>query len=315
MGGVYGVEPQLCPSRAVPWVLSLCLLLATGSANAANQGITGKKLLLKGASKFVLLSKDASIHVSGSPACPAADSSLAFDDGVHAHTFALPCANWSDSGTVARYKNSSAPSGPSEVRVAKDKAGLVEVIGKGLGGFPVPDGAATIDVVLNLGGTTERYCMSFSGVGDGSRFLVKNAPTGTCPVCGNDTVDPGETCDGTADAACPGHCQPDCTCPTPMCGNNVQEGTEACDGTDATACPNDCLPDCTCAAACPATQGDATACLAYGTISQCSNCCSADEECLICTGAYTISGCTQAAANDACSLAINLVGCAAECCP
>jgi hypothetical protein len=265
--------------RGALWVLSVCVLLSTDAANAADQGVTGKKLLLKG-TRFVLLSKDASIHVSGSPACPAADSTLTFDDGVHSHTFALPCANWSDSGTVVRYKNTSAPGGPSEVRVANTKSGLVEVSGKGLGGFPVPSGLATIAVVFNLAGTIDRYCLSFSGVGDRNRFLVHNTGAGSCSECGNDAIDPGEMCDGTADAACPGNCQADCTC----------------------------------AAACPATQGDATACQAYETMPLCSSCCSADEECLSCIEASML-GCNQASENDACSLAINIVGCAAACCP
>ena len=31
-------------------------------------------------------------------------------------------------------------------------------------------------------------------------------------VCGNDIREGDEQCDGTDDAACPGNCQPDCTC-------------------------------------------------------------------------------------------------------
>jgi hypothetical protein len=34
------------------------------------------------------------------------------------------------------------------------------------------------------------------------------------PVCGNDIIEPGEDCDGTADQACPDECQADCTCPS-----------------------------------------------------------------------------------------------------
>jgi len=33
-----------------------------------------------------------------------------------------------------------------------------------------------------------------------------------CPMCGNNMLDFGEQCDGTADAACPGGCQVDCRC-------------------------------------------------------------------------------------------------------
>jgi hypothetical protein len=188
--GMERITGALSSLRGAPWILSACLLLSTGTANAADRGIPGKKLLLK-ETRFVLLSKDASIAVSSSPPCPAADSSLTFDDGVHSHTFALPCTNWSDGGTVARYKNSSAPGGPSEVQVARTKTGLFEVVGKGLGGFPVPSGVATIAVVLNLAGTVDRYCMSFSGVGDGSKFIVNDAAACTGSECGNAVIDPG----------------------------------------------------------------------------------------------------------------------------
>ncbi len=36
-------------------------------------------------------------------------------------------------------------------------------------------------------------------------------------LCGNDVVDSGEDCDGTADEACPGECLDDCTCPQACC--------------------------------------------------------------------------------------------------
>jgi len=92
-------------------------------------------------------------------------------------------------------------------------------------------------------------------------------------------------CDGTADAACPGQCLPDCTCPAiscgdcivngdeecdpcaassvcgehqtcnsecvcepvPYCGDNiVNRPEEVCDGSDDAACPDKCTAECTC---------------------------------------------------------------------
>jgi hypothetical protein len=40
--------------------------------------------------------------------------------------------------------------------------------------------------------------------------------SGFCPPqCGDGDLDPGEDCDGPSDAACPGQCLPDCSCPPP----------------------------------------------------------------------------------------------------
>ena len=164
--------------------LAVCAcLLGAGNAIALDQPITGKKLWLKSTPKFVLLSKDAGIDIGGAdPHCPGGDSSLVIDDGVDTATFLLPCANWraNHSGGF-RYRNSSAPQGPSAVKFVMVKGGLLKVIGKDLGGLSLPNGAGTIDVVLNLDGIAHRYCMSFTGTGNGSRFVAKNAPAGSCP--------------------------------------------------------------------------------------------------------------------------------------
>ncbi len=73
----------------------------------------------------------------------------------------------------------------------------------------------------------------------------------TLTLCGNGVLEGTETCDGTADAACPGLCQIDCTCGYPIeCGSNTRNGTEECDGTDDAACPGLCQIDCTCVPVC-----------------------------------------------------------------
>jgi hypothetical protein len=71
------------------------------------------------------------------------------------------------------------------------------------------------------------------------------AASDPCPVCGNDTTEVTEQCDGTDDSGCPGLCQGDCTCLT-ECGNDFAEIGEQCDGTDDAVCPGRCQVNCTC---------------------------------------------------------------------
>jgi predicted esterase len=157
-----------------PWALA-------ARARAADQGITGKMLLLKASQKVSVLSKDSSIDVMGADPVGGSNSSITFDDGTHMATLSLPASNWSTNGSrsVFQYKNASAPSGPSIVKIAKVKSGLLKVTGNGLP-IPVPNGSATINVVLKLDGGANTYCMTFAGTGDGTKFAVKDSPAGAC---------------------------------------------------------------------------------------------------------------------------------------
>ena len=111
-------------------------------------------------------------------------------------------------------------------------------------------------------------------------------PTCTCPpppMCGNSVREGTEECDGEDDAACPFSCQSTCTCPQPVCGNDTLEAGEECDGTDATVCPGTCLANCTCPLQCPADGVAGTACRAYKGSANinpgCQACCAADAAC------------------------------------
>jgi hypothetical protein len=329
--------------------LSVCLLQGEGSAIAADVPIAGKKFLLKSNPKMVLLSKDALVvpGAAGSfsdPRCvPDGGSGLGgsveLENATHSVTLSMPCANWSANGSGTLYKYKDAAGTP---KIGKIKAGLLKVVSPGMGAFPVPNGASTVDATVRVG--ADKYCMILDGTGDGTKFLVKNAAATHCPECGNNWVDGNEACDGfdddacpgnclstcrcalcgnnvlegteecdvTQDDACPGNCQANCTCPQ-VCGNEIQQGTEECDGIDAAACPGDCLSDCSCAAACPVSGGDSLACLSYAG-ANCKTCCDADPTCsLACNGAAS-AGCGLSVLNDACSLAANAAGCSAECC-
>ena len=186
--------------------LSCALWAVTPQARAADQGITGKKLLLKGTSKLVLLSKDPSINIMGSDPVGGSDSSITFDDGTNTATLSLPASNWSTngSGTLFKYKNTSAPSGPSVVKIAKVKAGLLKVVAKGLP-VPIPNGPGTINVILSLDGGTNAYCMTFTGTGDGAKFLVKDSAAGICPATATPTPTVDAHAHRDAHARAPGH--------------------------------------------------------------------------------------------------------------
>jgi hypothetical protein len=293
--------------------LGLLVTVLVDSAQGTDHGITGKKLLLKSTPKLVLLSKDLSINIIGSDPISGSDSSITFDDGTNTVTYSLPASGWSAnvSATLFKYKNALAPGGPSEVKIAKLKSGLLKVVAKGLP-FPVPNGPATINVVISIAGGMNTYCMTFEGTGDGNKFLVKDAEAGVC--CGNNVAaGVSEECDGTDDSACQNSCLPDCTCQ--ICPNNELEGSEERDGTDDAACPNDCLSDCSCAATCPAS-GDGTACAAYSVSgSACEQCCqSAGGVCQSACALAVGHSCENSVVNDACTTHINASACAAECC-
>lgn len=54
------------------------------------------------------------------------------------------------------------------------------------------------------------------------------ALTGFGAKCGDGIVQPGEQCDGSSAAACPGNCGAECLCP-PVCGDGFLHSSEACD--------------------------------------------------------------------------------------
>ena len=161
-------------------------LFSAAHANAADQAISGKKLLLKSNPKMVLISKDLLVTAgaNGSSADPRCvgdgggglGGSVKLDDGSNSVTLAMPCANWSTNGAGSLYSYKDTAGVPKK---AKIKAGLLKVVSPaGMGGFPVPPGAATVDVEVQVG--SDKYCMTFSGTGDGNKFVVKDAVATSC---------------------------------------------------------------------------------------------------------------------------------------
>src|SRR5262245_32464653 len=164
----------------------LAVMLVSSVANAADKGVTGKKLLLKSNPKMVLLSKDALVvpganGSSSDPRCVAdggsgSGVSVKLDDGITGVMLSMPCEKWVTNGSGSLYKYKDSAGVP---KTAKVKAGLLKVGSPdGIGGFSVPTGDATVSVEVTVG--TDKYCMAFTGTGDGNKFLVKDAPAGSC---------------------------------------------------------------------------------------------------------------------------------------
>ncbi len=109
-------------------------------------------------------------------------------------------------------------------------------------GFPtscadltVPGGASCAQSITTLADVVECVdCITEFDVDCADRLAVPWATSypGQCnPGCGNGVLEPGEVCDGAADAACPGACAPaivadGCTCPT---GSFRLDGTAGAD--------------------------------------------------------------------------------------
>lgn len=130
---------------------------------------------------------------------------------------------WSGDATKGfKYVDSKGENGPVKVAQLKlTKSGVFKMkmiaLGK-LGAISVtPPNDGTLGCALLQIPDGDSYSVRFADgnvVNNGTKlFKVVNPQTeGTCDLCGNGTVDPGEECDGSACGAFGGACQADCTC-------------------------------------------------------------------------------------------------------
>jgi len=92
------------------------------------------------------------------------------------------------------------------------------------------------------------------GSGSGTYQVTTTVFGADPPICGNDTLEGFEECDGADLGICAiGPCAA-CACPAPVCGNNALESGEECDGTSDASCPGQCEGDCSCPRFC--SSGD-----------------------------------------------------------
>ena len=166
---------------------------------ASDTGLAGKKLVivdkqaLANKAKVVYVAKDAAVAkgAGGDPGDLESDFQVFYTDQPSSviGTFVLPSPWRTNTDTVAKYVNSTAPAGPGDVKVGVLKTGVVaKVVAKGLGdgsaidifgGPPSASGGLTAVLTLrNAGDETERrFCTRFAEA-DGSTVIYKELAGG-----------------------------------------------------------------------------------------------------------------------------------------
>ena len=193
-----------------------CILLA-GAAPAADIAVIPKKLIVvdklaaAGKAKLVYVSKDQAAGITKGGGTDVGQIDVRFDAsydaGSVAGSFTLPAgASDGTSGwlvnkdTVAKYVNKSAPSGPTQAKVAVIKPGkLLKLVGKGLGDQPfdilaggAPAGGVRTQYCVTNGGEEHCHCSRFTGCA----WTAIAGDTGAKLVCKTGTGD--ATCGGPA---------------------------------------------------------------------------------------------------------------------
>jgi hypothetical protein len=205
-------------------VLGVTLLLAASAtiAGAVDVPVTGLKLIIvdktasAASAKAVFVAKDAGVTKGAGTDTADIVAELGVSYDTTSGVFSMPQgANWLvNKPTVAKFVNTAAPGGGSNVKVSVVKPGkLVKVVAKGLGDVPIdistpPTGSVYVSHLLFNGDDINRHCTSF---GTCSHKLIAGG-TGYKLVCkGGSTGDPD--CLGSGPGAC---CN--LTDPATLCG-------------------------------------------------------------------------------------------------
>jgi hypothetical protein len=182
--------------------LGAALVLCGGGVYAADQLLTGKKLLIKNPpagvtkNKTVHLSKDPTITIgatgsTGDPTCAGAGGgggSITLDTsgGAGDVTISLPCANWSTNSANNQYKYKDTTKATCNIVLVKPgKLAKAVCLGSQVA-IDVQAGMDPVGVAIRL--NQDRYCTNFGGTikkdgSDDKTFLAKDAPTaGGCPA-------------------------------------------------------------------------------------------------------------------------------------
>ncbi len=246
----------------------LCLVvsaLLAAPLSAADLGVEGRNLSIKvdpASGRQSLRSQQRGGGINAGPGAAAAEVSGSFelyyvDAPANRGTLPLP-APWSrHTGSVAKFRNSLAPAGPSPVKVALVRTGnAAKIVAAGVGGLDIstPPGAGgviTIFTVQNAGdGSTHRMCSLYAAASGSTinhkatsrlQLILKNGVATPCPACGDGVrngLETGVDCGGGQCASCGNgqgcaansDCQTglciDALCRPPTCTDGVRNGSE-----------------------------------------------------------------------------------------
>ena len=275
------------------------------TARASDVGVVGPNTTLKsdtltGTQRLKSLQKGPDVHLGSQPTPAQLSGKLELyfvDTPANKGVLSLPAPWASTSATTAKFKNLQAPAGPTTVKTAVIRNGVVaKVSAKGLGGLDLssPPGPNGVMAVLTLDNaadaTTHRMCTLYStGTGGDVRHRVtprgfdlklKRGVATACPSCTDGFLNNEETdvdCGGSACDACDdgdtceiaGDCSSGvCTsgvCQPSTCIDGVKNGTES--DVDCGGACSDCLPGDSCNGA-----NDCTSNVCIGNVCQAPVC-------------------------------------------
>lgn len=173
-------------------------------AMASDSPVAGRSLTIrtdsaKGTARLDSRQVGGGVHYGGKqdPALLSGDFEVSYVDGANAGSFDLPSPWYSNTGKSARFKNSSAPDGPSPVKSASVNAGReARVQARGLGGLdisapPGPGGILTKFTVVN-GTQTTTMCtlydaakgstITHDSTAEGASLVATGGVPVDCPV-------------------------------------------------------------------------------------------------------------------------------------
>jgi hypothetical protein len=196
---------------AAALVVAAAMMAAAPMARATDVGVIGKRLVASqsasGKESIRSTQKDATVSFgSGSAASELSGTFEVFyvDAPSNRSTLDLPSPWLINTGIAAQFLNRQAPGGPTAVSAAKVvRAGVAQLVAKGLGGLdlnagPGTGGVVTMFTVNNAGDSTTHRMCSLYRTASGSKLVYKRTSASKKLVLSKGVATPCPTCNDSA---------------------------------------------------------------------------------------------------------------------